>query len=62
MNTIVINTQAELDALPDSFAEYTQIKIHGGTIYAPISVTKKWKNSSIVDQQKTRIQSCERKI
>ena len=47
MATIVIKTQAELDALPDSFAEYTRIEIHGGTRYDRIAVKKKWENSSV---------------
>ena len=47
MNTIIVKTQAELDALPDSFKDYTIIEIRGGTIYDRIIVKKAWGSSHV---------------
>jgi hypothetical protein len=44
MKTIIIKTQAELDALPDRFDEWTVIEIRAET---RICVTKAWGNSSV---------------
>ena len=48
MKTIVINTQAELDALPASFSEETVVEIHGGTRYDQIIVRHNFENGHIV--------------
>lgn len=40
MKTIEITSQAQLDGLPDSFSEYTEIHIKSGTVYSPIIVRK----------------------
>ncbi|MGH9821373.1 MAG: hypothetical protein ACRD43_14500, partial [Pyrinomonadaceae bacterium] len=45
MKTIVIKTQAEIDALPDSFSEYTQINVESTQ---RIIVRKARGNSSVV--------------
>ncbi len=47
MQTIIVKTQAELDALPASFPEYTVIEIRGGTQYDRIAVTKTWESSHV---------------
>ncbi len=48
MPTIIIKTQAELDALPASFAEYTVIEIRGGTQYDRIVIKTNWGNAHAV--------------
>jgi hypothetical protein len=45
MKTIKITTQQELDALPDSFAEYTVIRIESAN---KIILSKLWENSTAV--------------
>jgi len=45
MKTIIIESQKELDALPDSFDEYTYIEIKSADV---IHVNKAWGNSSVV--------------
>ena len=47
MAEITIKTQAELDALPAKFEEYTHIYIQGGTPYDRIVVRVAWENSSV---------------
>ena len=47
MKEITVTTQAELDALPAKFDEYTKIYIRGGTEYNRISVKARG-NSSVV--------------
>ena len=47
MKTIIVKTQAELDALPEKFEEYTQIQIHGGTRCDRIIVRQAYGNSSV---------------
>jgi hypothetical protein len=48
VKTVVVTTQAELDALPASFSEYTVIEIRGGTQFDRIAVTKAWESSHVV--------------
>ena len=55
MKTIVVKTQAELDALPLSFTEYTQIRIESPKgVWISVSKTREnssveaWENSSVV--------------
>ena len=45
MKVIIIKTQAEIDALPDKFSEFTRIYIQGTE---RICVKKAWGNSSVV--------------
>ena len=48
MTTITITTQAELDALPNSFDEYTYIEISNDpAIVGSIVVSKEWSNASV---------------
>ena len=47
VKTIVIKTQAELDALPDSFEEFTVIEIRSSPDIL-ISVKKAWESSRVV--------------
>ena len=47
MKEITVTTQAELDALPAKFDEYTLIIIKGGTANNRISVNKARENSSV---------------
>jgi hypothetical protein len=47
MPTIVVKTQADLDALPARFEAYTTIEIRGGSRYDRIVVRQKWENSSV---------------
>ena len=46
MKTIVVRTQKELDALPDSFTEYTVIEIRSTT--ERVYINKAWENSRVV--------------
>lgn len=48
MATIIVKTQAELDALPPRFDEWTTIQIQGGTRYDRIYVKVARGNSSVV--------------
>lgn len=48
MPNIIIKTQAELDALPDSFDQYTIIELHGGTPFDRLVVKKAWESSHVV--------------
>jgi len=52
MKTIVIKTQAELDALPESFTEYTVIEIRSEF---RVWVNKSWENSSVVARGNSRV-------
>src|SRR5208283_4319045 len=48
MTTITITTQAELDALPNSFDEYTYIEISNDpAIVGSIVVSKEWSNAIV---------------
>ena len=47
MATIIVKTQAELDALPQSFAEFTYIEIRSAAAEGRISITIKRENSSV---------------
>lgn len=53
MAVVIVKTQAELNALPAKFEEYTRIEIHGGTRYNRIVVSKARENSSVVARGKT---------
>jgi hypothetical protein len=59
MKTIVINTQAELDALPASFSEETVVEIHGGTRYDRIIVRHNFENGHIVGREHCYIEGRE---
>jgi hypothetical protein len=48
MQTIVIKNQAEMDALPNSFNEYTTIEIRNDPKLGPVTISKAWGNSSVV--------------
>ena len=56
MKTIVIKTQSEIDALPNSFAEYTRIEIRSTE---RIYVKKAWGNSSVEACENSSVEACE---
>ena len=53
--TIVIKTQAELDALPDSFPEFTYIQIQGGTPFEKIIVRKARGSAHVVARESAHV-------
>ena len=55
MKDIIVSTQAELDALPDKFSEYTRIFIQNTK--QRISVTKAWENSSVVARENSSVEA-----
>jgi len=54
MKEIVVHTQAELDALPDSFKDLTLIQIHSEAGIR-IVVNKAWDNSSVVARDNSSV-------
>ena len=56
MKTIVIKTQSEIDALPNSFAEYTRIEIRSTE---RIYVKKAWGNSSVEACENSSVEAWE---
>ena len=55
MKTIIVRTQAELDALPDRFDEYTVIEIRSKPEDRYIQVTKAWESSRVVARDSSRV-------
>ena len=59
MKKIKVTTQAELDALPSHFEEYTLIQIYGGTIDNRIVVSKASGNSSVQARGNSSVEAWE---
>jgi hypothetical protein len=55
MNEITIKTQAELDALPTKFDEFTRVYIQGGTRYDRIIVRGARENASVVARENASV-------
>ncbi len=57
MKIIEIKTQQELDALPDSFSEFTEIRIVGGNDNNPIIIRNNIDNSRVVACNNSRVEA-----
>jgi hypothetical protein len=47
MKTIIVKTQAEIDALPASFSEFTYVEIRGGTPSDPLCIRTAYGSSTV---------------